>query len=81
MLQVTQIDVQSGAKTRVAQVRPGIDNFVFDDRNRMFLSHFTDGGVFDNLGIRMFRNIQESWISRNAPFRRQDFHNLDVVVA
>ena len=43
--EILKIDIQSGAKTVVAKVRPGIDNFVVDDDNRLFISHFVDGGV------------------------------------
>ncbi len=43
--EITKIDIQSGTKTQVAKVRPGIDNFVIDDDNRLFISHFVDGGV------------------------------------
>jgi predicted acylesterase/phospholipase RssA len=34
---------------------------------------FTDGGIYDNLGVRMFRWIQHSWIGHNSPFRSNDF--------
>lgn len=43
--EVVRIDVQSGAKTVIATVRPGIDNLAFSPDNRLFLSHFVDGGV------------------------------------
>ncbi len=43
--EVLKIDIQSGRKTRVATLRPGIDNLAFDDANRLFVSHFVDGGV------------------------------------
>ncbi|MFN8624616.1 MAG: gluconolaconase [Candidatus Binatia bacterium] len=43
--EVVRIDLQSGARTIVARVRPGIDNFAFHPDNRMFVSHFVDGGV------------------------------------
>ncbi|MCS6927034.1 MAG: SMP-30/gluconolactonase/LRE family protein [Candidatus Binatia bacterium] len=43
--EVVRIDVQSGAKTVIARVRPGIDNLAFSPDNRLFLSHFVDGGV------------------------------------
>ncbi len=42
---LTRIDVQTGAKTSFASVRPGIDNFAFDPAGRLFVSHFIDGGV------------------------------------
>ncbi len=43
--EVVRIDVQSGAKTVIAKVRPGIDNLAFSPDNRLFISHFVDGGV------------------------------------
>ena len=43
--EVTKIDIQSGEKTVVANVRPGIDNLAIADDNRLFISHFVDGGV------------------------------------
>ncbi|WP_165063903.1 patatin-like phospholipase family protein [Paludisphaera rhizosphaerae] len=39
---------------------------------------FTDGGVYDNLGIRMFRHIQNSWIGQDAPLRADDFVDLEA---
>lgn len=43
--EITKIDIQSGEKTTVANVRPGIDNLAIADDNRLFISHFVDGGV------------------------------------
>src|SRR5438093_12078505 len=43
--EIIKVDVQSGVKTTVAKVRPGIDNFAIDADNRLFISHFVDGGV------------------------------------
>lgn len=40
---------------------------------------FTDGGVFDNLGVRMFRNIERSWIGRDVSLSRRDFYELKCV--
>jgi hypothetical protein len=34
---------------------------------------FTDGGVYDNLGVRMFRYIQQSWMGQDSPLRSDDF--------
>lgn len=43
---------------------------------------FTDGGVYDNLGLRMFRCIEQSWIRDAAPLRKDDFLALeDVTIA
>ena len=43
--EVVRIDIQPGAKTVIAQVRPGIDNLAISPDNRLFISHFIDGGV------------------------------------
>ncbi len=43
--EIVRVDVQSGAKTVIAKVRPGIDNLAFETDDRMFVSHFIDGGV------------------------------------
>jgi sugar lactone lactonase YvrE len=43
--EIVRIDIQSGAKTVIAKVRPGIDNLAFSPDNRLFISHFVDGGV------------------------------------
>jgi predicted acylesterase/phospholipase RssA len=40
---------------------------------------FTDGGVFDNLGVRMFRNIERTWIGREAELTRRDFYDVQCV--
>lgn len=47
--EIVKIDIQSGAKTTVGKVRPGIDNFAVDADNRLFISHFIDGGVAEIL--------------------------------
>jgi predicted acylesterase/phospholipase RssA len=41
---------------------------------------FTDGGVFDNLGVRMFRNLERTWIGREAELSRRDFYDVRCVV-
>ncbi|MCO8121514.1 patatin-like phospholipase family protein [Stieleria sp. TO1_6] len=40
---------------------------------------FTDGGVYDNLGVRMFRYIQDSWMGQDSPLHRDDF--IDITLA
>jgi sugar lactone lactonase YvrE len=47
--EIAKFDLQSGAKTVIAKVRPGIDNFAIDASNRLFISHFVDGGVAEIL--------------------------------
>ncbi|KAA5542134.1 patatin-like phospholipase family protein [Roseiconus nitratireducens] len=39
---------------------------------------FTDGGVYDNLGVRMFRHIQNSWIGHDTPLCAHDFVDLQA---
>ncbi len=43
--EIVRIDIQNGSKTVIAKVRPGIDNLAFSSDNRLFISHFVDGGV------------------------------------
>lgn len=40
---------------------------------------FTDGGVFDNLGIRMFRWIEQSWMQQDNPLQVDDFVDIEDV--
>ena len=47
--EVVKINVQNTAKTVVGRSRPGIDNFAIDTNNRLFISHFVDGGVAEIL--------------------------------
>ena len=47
--EIAKIDIQSGTKTIVGKVRPGIDNLAIDPSNRLFISHFVDGGVAEIL--------------------------------
>jgi predicted acylesterase/phospholipase RssA len=42
---------------------------------------FTDGGVIDNLGLRMFRCIEQSWIRDITPLSPDDIANPDAMVA
>ncbi len=44
---VTHFDLASGRKTEFARLAFGIDNFEFAPDGRMFVSHFTDGGVVE----------------------------------
>ena len=55
--EVTRVDVQTGAKTTLARVRPGIDNLEFDGDGRLFLSNFVDGGVSEISGDGSERRI------------------------
>ena len=44
---IIHFDIASGKKTEFARVAFGIDNFEFAPDGRMFVSHFTDGGVVE----------------------------------
>ncbi|MCR9292244.1 MAG: patatin-like phospholipase family protein [bacterium] len=39
---------------------------------------FTDGGVYDNLGVRMFRHIRDTWIGEETPLRAVDFVDAEA---
>jgi len=41
---------------------------------------FTDGGVFDNLGVRLFRCLERTWLAE-APLTRHDFLDFDTAAA
>lgn len=44
---IVHFDIASGTRTEFARVAFGIDNFDFAPDGRMFVSHFTDGGVVE----------------------------------
>jgi sugar lactone lactonase YvrE len=44
---IIHFDIASNTKTEFARVAFGIDNFEFAPDGRMFVSHFTDGGVVE----------------------------------
>ena len=41
---------------------------------------FTDGGIFENLGIRMFRYIEHSWIGRKVELSVDEFIDINSVL-
>jgi len=43
--EILRFDIRSGERKVVAKMRPGIDNFALTDNDRLFVSHFVDGGV------------------------------------
>jgi sugar lactone lactonase YvrE len=43
--EILKIDIRSGTKRVHAKVRPGLDNLEITADDRIFISHFTDGGV------------------------------------
>jgi predicted acylesterase/phospholipase RssA len=44
------------------------------------LQTYTDGGVFDNLGVRMFHSLQRSLLAE-GPLQREDFVDFQATVA
>ena len=42
---------------------------------------FTDGGVYDNLGLRMFRCLEQSWVRHSTPLRKDDFLALEDTIS
>ncbi|MEZ5481560.1 MAG: hypothetical protein R3E73_05100 [Porticoccaceae bacterium] len=44
---VTSLDVFGGGRSRLGRTAFGIDNLVFSADGRLFVSHFTDGGVVE----------------------------------
>jgi len=42
---------------------------------------FTDGGVFDNLGLRVFRYIEQSWMKDATPLSREDFLEFEAATS
>jgi sugar lactone lactonase YvrE len=43
--EILRFDIRTGERKVVTTMRPGIDNFALTDTDRMFVSHFVDGGV------------------------------------
>ena len=41
---------------------------------------FTDGGIYDNLGLRMFRHLQSSSLREVSEFGEQDILNRDAIL-
>ena len=42
---------------------------------------FTDGGVYDNLGLRMSRCLEQSWVRHATPLHKNDFLAIDEVMS
>ncbi len=42
---------------------------------------FTDGGVYDNLGVRMFRCLERSWLAREVRLKRDDLADAEQVTS
>jgi len=50
------------------------------DPSKFSRSVFTDGGVYDNLGVRMFRYLERSLLAREIRLGRDDFADADHVI-
>lgn len=57
--EILKIDIQSGARRVHAKVRPGLDNLALTDDDRIFISHFTDGGVAELMADGRERRLVE----------------------
>ncbi len=57
--EILRFDLQSRAKTVVAKLRPGIDNFALTADDRLFVSHFVDGGVAEIMSDGSERRLVE----------------------
>ena len=49
------------------------------DSSKFSRSVFTDGGVYDNLGVRMFRHLERSLLVREIRIGRDDFADAEHV--
>ncbi len=47
--EILSFDIQNGNRSVLATVRPGLDNLALTGDDRLFVSHFTDGGVAEIL--------------------------------
>jgi sugar lactone lactonase YvrE len=47
--EILKFDIRSGSRSVVTTVRPGIDNLALTADDRLFVSHFVDGGVAEIL--------------------------------
>ncbi|MBN1292836.1 MAG: SMP-30/gluconolactonase/LRE family protein [Candidatus Latescibacteria bacterium] len=45
--QVVHVDRVNGKREIIIQITPGLDNLAFDSQDRMYVSHFRDGSVFE----------------------------------
>jgi sugar lactone lactonase YvrE len=57
--EILRFDLQNRNRTVVASVRPGIDNFALAADDRLFVSHFVDGGVAEILSDGRERRLVE----------------------
>jgi len=57
--EILKIDIQSGNRRVHARVRPGLDNLALTADDRVFVSHFTDGGVAELMADGSERRLVE----------------------
>jgi sugar lactone lactonase YvrE len=57
--EILTIDIQSGNRRIHARVRPGLDNLALTADDRIFVSHFTDGGVAELMADGSERRLIE----------------------
>lgn len=57
--EILKFDIQSRTRKVHAKVRPGIDNFALTADDRLFVSHFTDGGVCEIMADGSERRLIE----------------------
>jgi sugar lactone lactonase YvrE len=57
--EILKFDIPSRTRKVHAKVRPGIDNFALSSDDRLFVSHFTDGGVCEILSDGTERRLVE----------------------
>ena len=43
--ELVRVDPKSGSKTRVAQLKPSLDNLAIDDKDRIYVSNMADNGI------------------------------------
>jgi predicted acylesterase/phospholipase RssA len=48
------------------------------DPGRFGRMAFTDGGVYDNLGVRMFRWMERSWLAGEVPLEKDDLIDAEM---
>ena len=55
---VLKIDLQTRAKTIVANYAPGLDNLAFDSQDRLFISSFYDGSIHEVMADGSLRELR-----------------------
>ena len=55
--EVIRVNIESGDKEVIAQLPPGLDNLAFDSQDRLFVSHTSDGSIFEVLPDGTIRTV------------------------